>query len=100
MKNPHRTILGIGVAGVVAAAAIAPANAAHWRGSAAAAAAAGFVGGLALGSAVTAPYYGGGYYPDYGVGYYPAPAVGYGYAYPGAYGYSGGDRLHNAVGNW
>jgi hypothetical protein len=94
MKLISKTILGVAVAGLVAASSFAPAEAARWRH--AGPVAAGVIGGLALGSALaSAPFYGSGYY-----GYGPAYGYEYGYG-PRYYGNSfGGDRLHNDVGNF
>lgn len=97
MKRISKILVGASIAGALALSTIAPASAGHRNNGAAIAA--GVIGGLALGAAATAPYYGS---PYYAPGYYAAPPVAYGYeySYPQSYGYSGGDRLHNSSGNW
>ncbi|MGZ5804510.1 MAG: hypothetical protein ACXWKC_17715 [Xanthobacteraceae bacterium] len=97
MKHVSKILVGASIAGAIAFSTIAPASAAHRNNGAAIAA--GVIGGLALGAAATAPYYGS---PYYAPGYYAAPPVAYGYeyGYPQTYSNSSGDRLHNSVGNW
>jgi hypothetical protein len=97
MKTLSKIIVGMGVAGVLAASSIAPASAARWHRDNPGAAAAGFVGGLAVGAAAVAasPF------TPYNDRYYGGPAAyGYEYGYPQTYSYQGGDRLHNSVGNF
>ena len=117
--NLSKTMLGVGVAGLMAVSTLVPASAApafsnpamvkstsdapvpdvRWR--AGPAVAAGVLGGLALGgiAAATNPYY-----DDYSYGpaYGAYPAYGpYAYSAPRYYGRSSGhDRLHNDVGNF
>jgi hypothetical protein len=126
MTISSKRILAAGVAGMLVASAVVPATAApvlsntalvksagegyvtdvRWRGGGAVAA--GVLGGLALGALASGAYYGRPYYPPpyYAPPYYgPPPAAYYVPEYdvaPPVYyrSYSGGDRLHNSVGNY
>jgi hypothetical protein len=97
MKTLSKFVVGLGLAGALAIASAAPASAQRWRHEGPVGAAAGFVGGLALGAAsvATSPFNG-------GYSYGPPATYGYeyGYGYPQTEHYQGVDRLHNSVANF